>query len=185
MSNCTLDSNGNLLDASQIEWYNDPDDQAPISSSARPLTTTSSVSSTGPTMIGMFFHSLGSPTTKVAGARRSHRAMCPSAKIADLDNTVSSSRKHKAASNGSQASTSHCHHVASLLTSDADHDTMDTAPMSELVDTDKEDAVAEDNKDEGEDGNKPVNEPVEDGYLQTKTMADSDHKVSLSYAVTG
>jgi hypothetical protein len=129
----------------------------------------------------MFLHSLGSPTTKVAGARRSHRATRPSAKIADPDNMASSSRKRKATSDGGRASTSHRRRVASPVTSDADHDTTDTAPASELVDTDKEDAPAEDKEDEGEDGN----EPVEDGYLQTKAMADSDRQVSLLYAITG
>jgi hypothetical protein len=34
MSDCALDSDGNLLDASQIEWFNNPDDKIPISQPA-------------------------------------------------------------------------------------------------------------------------------------------------------
>jgi hypothetical protein len=66
----------------------------------------------------------------------------------------------------------------SPVTSDADHDT-DTAPTSEKEDAvanDNEDAVADDNGDDGVDGE----EHIEDGYLQTKAMADSDRKVSIS-----
>jgi hypothetical protein len=125
----------------------------------------------------MFFHSLGTPTTKVAGARRLHRATRPSAKITDPDNTASS-RKRKAASDVARASTSHRHRVVSPVTSDADHNT-NTAPTSEKQDAvanDNEDAVADDNGDDGVDGE----EHIEDGYLQTKAMADSDRKVSIS-----
>ena len=183
MSNCALDSDGKLLDASHFNWYNDPDDKEPISTStsAHPLTTASSVSSTTPSTIGMFFHRLGSPTTKVAGARRSHRATRPSAKIADPDNMASSSRKRKATSDGGRASTSHRRRVASPLTSDEEPDAMDTTAASEVVETDKEDAVGDEKEDAEVDGN----EPVEDGYLHTKVMADSDRQVSLSYAITG
>jgi hypothetical protein len=102
--------------------------------------------------------------------------MCPSAKITDPDNTASSSCKRKATSNGGQVL--HCH-VASLLTSDTEPDAIDTAPASEVVETDKEDAVANNIKDEEVDGD----EPAEDGYLQTKAMGDIDRKVRLSYVI--
>ena len=125
----------------------------------------------------MFFHSLGSPTKKVAGARRSHRATRPSARIADPDNTASSSRKRKATSDGGRASTSHRRRVASPLTSDEETDAMDTAPASEVVETDQEDAVADEKEDAEVDGDEPH------GYLHTKAMADGDRQVRLSYAV--
>ena len=188
MSNCALDSDGNLLDAAHIEWFNDPDDKVPISGPAQPLTAMSSLSSTTPTTIGMFFHNLGSPTMKVAGARRSRRATRPSTKITDPDNTASSS-KRKAAPDVARASTSRRRRVVSPVTSDADHDT-DTEPTSEFVDTEKEDGVANDNKDaddnedavadDNEDDGVDGEEHIEDGYLQTKAMADSDRKVSIS-----
>jgi hypothetical protein len=181
MSSYALDADGKLLDASQIDWYNDPDDKEPISAStsACPLTAASSISLMTPSTIGMFFHSLGSPTTKVAGACHSHKAMHPSAKITDLDNMASSSRKCKATSNGGWALTSHHCRVASLLTSIAEPDATDTAPASEVVETDKEDAVANEKEDVEVDGD----EPVEDGYLHMKVMANSDCQVRLSYAV--
>ena len=131
----------------------------------------------------MFFHSLGSPTTKVAGARRSHRATRPSAKITDPDNTASSS-KRKAASDV-HASTTRRRHVSSPVTSDAEQDT-DPAPASELVDTEIEDTVADEHEvgKHNEDGgvNGDGDEAVEDRYLETKAMAESDRQVSVSSA---
>jgi hypothetical protein len=90
---CAVGADGKLLDANQIDWYNDPDDDAPLPAL--------SVSTTKPTVRAFklmviaraltVLHTQGSrqltltelaqPATFVAGARRSNRVSKPSRRV--------------------------------------------------------------------------------------------------------
>jgi hypothetical protein len=69
---CALGSDGQLLDAVQIPWYNDPDDTNPI-----PLATSHHARTLA---------NIALPAEKVAGSRHSGRASRPSARMRDPDN---------------------------------------------------------------------------------------------------
>jgi len=79
-------SDGNLLDASQIPWFNDPDDDQPIAPTSSSAQRQASASRTVTT--------LDSFVTKVPPAmRRSTRAPRPSTKAIDPDNIMALKRK--------------------------------------------------------------------------------------------
>ena len=80
--NCAVGPNGNLLDASQIVWFRDPDDDEPMA----PATS----STAQPQVSAM---TLDSFVTKVPAARRSTRAPRPSTKAIDPDNIMALKRK--------------------------------------------------------------------------------------------
>ncbi|KAG2046729.1 hypothetical protein BDR06DRAFT_1025358 [Suillus hirtellus] len=91
MSNSAVNANGILKDASEIEWYHDPDDDMPISphpeSSSKalppgPRTLDSSMAlPPGPRTLDSFVGSHRMPATVVAGSRRSGWPIKPSAKV--------------------------------------------------------------------------------------------------------
>lgn len=87
MSNCALGADGKLLDASEIQFFNDVDDDVPISGPSNPP----------PIPIHPLF-SRASPVQKVAGSRRTARVSRPSAKVIDPNNAETISRKRKAES---------------------------------------------------------------------------------------
>src|SRR5260221_1737920 len=76
---CAIGPDGGLLDETEIDWVNDPDDDVPM-----PMATTSS----------MVQRSLDSFVTKPpVPARRSTRAARPSTKATDPDNAMAIKRK--------------------------------------------------------------------------------------------
>ena len=75
---CAVSADGNLLDASQIKWYNDADDEMPLPTPALVMTEKAP--------IHPLFQSSSIPGIKVAGSRRSNRATRPSARAIDPDN---------------------------------------------------------------------------------------------------
>jgi len=76
---CAIGPGGELLDASEIDWVNDPDDDEPM-----PMATTSSMAQPS---LDSFVMKLPNPT------RRSTRAARPSAKAIDPDNAMAIKRK--------------------------------------------------------------------------------------------
>jgi hypothetical protein len=83
---CAVGTDGNLKDASEIVWHNNPDDECPL-----PAPGPTTEKSTAP--VHHFF----------TGARRSTRAPRPLTKIVDPDNVASSSSarsKRKAVDSG-------------------------------------------------------------------------------------
>src|ERR1700685_1168477 len=101
MSDCAVGPDGKLLDAKDIEWYEDADSSEPINQVTTPsVTTTSSSAAFHP-----FLRGGPAPAVVVAGARRSGRATRPSNRITDPDNAeaLSSATTHKRKASGSMA----------------------------------------------------------------------------------
>jgi hypothetical protein len=147
---CAVGADGNLKDASEIVWHNDPDDECPLPAPGR-----TTEKSTAP--VHHFF----------TGARHSARAPRPSTKIVDPDNVASSSSarsKRKAVDSGPGTSRRVARKVipASSASSDdaGDLDGEDDAECTE-------DGVAEDGA--AEDGAEAL-------YAQTKAMGDADRE---------
>ena len=89
---CAIATDGNLLDESEIVWYNDAEDLDPI---AAPSTSSMSKA----TSIHAFFK--GGPTPGhavfVAGGRRSSRVSKPSKRVCDAEAQAESSKCPRAA----------------------------------------------------------------------------------------
>ncbi len=98
--NCAVGPNGNLLDASQIVWFNDPDDDKPMA----PAT-----SSTAQPQVSVMM--LDSYITKVPAVHQSTRAPHPSTKAINPNNIMALKRKP---SNPAPNKPSCCPHHASL-----------------------------------------------------------------------
>src|SRR6266851_9388281 len=100
---CAVGPDGTLLDASQIVWFNDPDDDEPMvpATSSAPLVAQLQVS----------VATLNSFVTKIPPAiHRSACAPCPSTRAIDPDNIMALKRKP---SNTAAAKPScHPHHVS-------------------------------------------------------------------------
>ncbi|KAG1887876.1 hypothetical protein F4604DRAFT_1916749 [Suillus subluteus] len=75
---CALNADGTLKDASEIKFYNDPDDDVPLPQ----------VPSTEPTRnaFSVLLNAGHTPATVAAGSWRSGRPSKPSARIRDADN---------------------------------------------------------------------------------------------------
>ena len=105
MSDCAVGPDGKLLDAKDIEWYEDADSSEPINQATTPSVTTASSSAA----IHPFFRGGPAPAVVVAGARRSGHATRPSNRITDPDNAeaLSSTTTHKCKASGGMAA-GHC-----------------------------------------------------------------------------
>ena len=78
---CAVAADGSLLDASEILFYNDPDDNTPLPNSNSAATSTH---------LHPFFQGSPAPSKIVAGSRRSARVTRPSARITDPNNLEAS-----------------------------------------------------------------------------------------------
>lgn len=90
MSGCAVGSDGKLLDAADIVWFEDVDSSEPINSTTTPSGPSSITASNSPAAIPPL--NRGEPESAVVapGARRSGRATRPSIRIADPDNAAAS-----------------------------------------------------------------------------------------------
>ena len=84
--NCALGTDGKLLDASQIRWFNDPDDDEPMASASTSSTTQRPMAQVA-TMLDSFI------TNVPPAAWRSTRAPRPSTKAIDPNNVMNLKRK--------------------------------------------------------------------------------------------
>jgi hypothetical protein len=140
---CAIGPDGKLLDASEIDWVNDPDNDELL-----PVVTTSS---TAQPSLDSFITKLPVP------ARRSTRAVHPSAKAIDPDNAMASKRK---SSDAPAPNPSRClRHVS------PEHE--------EANATDSEASEHDCSTDTGEDD--PVD--LRGAYEETKALGDADRKV--------
>jgi hypothetical protein len=74
---CAVAADGSLLDASEIVFYNDADDDTPLPNSNSGMTST---------RLRPFLQGGPAPSKIVAGSRRSTRVPRPSARITDPNN---------------------------------------------------------------------------------------------------
>jgi hypothetical protein len=178
MSGCAVGKDGALLDADQIDFYNDPDDVVPISGPSRPLiaaSSWSSISSTTPSTLNTFFNSTRVPAVKLAGARCSQRVSRPSAKVLNPNNMVS--RKRQAADDPNRTASSRRRVLSPATTSDHDTDVDDASQddaavrsASNLIDSEYEqEGVVDEDTDDG----------VIKAYEATKSMGDIDRQVRV------
>ncbi|KAG2080597.1 uncharacterized protein F5147DRAFT_784180 [Suillus discolor] len=96
---CALNADGTLKDASEITFFNDPDDKVPlpqVASSAQPSSSTTSAKDT----FSILLKAGCTPATVAAGSRRSGWPSKPSARIRDADNAcgLSSSTNRRGSS---------------------------------------------------------------------------------------
>ena len=90
---CAEDQDGCLLDATEIVWYNDADDDIPIAPSSSGATKGSSCQPSAATATTLDKYFASSPTKKIAGSRRSTHVMRPSTKATDPNNVMTHKRK--------------------------------------------------------------------------------------------
>jgi hypothetical protein len=146
--NCAVGSDGNLLDASQIVWFRDPDDDQPIALTSSSAQHQASASRTMTTMLDSFVTKVPPPT------RRSTHAPHPSTKAIDLDNIMA--LKHKSSNTGAGKPSS-CPHYVSL-----DHE---------------EDKATEHDPMEGEESEDDDVVDPDAAYQETKALSDANHEV--------
>ena len=148
--NCAVGSNGKLLDASQIVWFNDPDDDEPMAPA-----TTSSMAQAAQCQASTSWTTttLDSFVSKVPPAtRRSTRAPRPSTKAIDPDNIMA--HKRKASNTAASKPSCHPHHPSP----DDEKDKATEPDPTDSVDDDLVDPDA--------------------AYKETKVLGDADREVS-------
>jgi hypothetical protein len=170
MSGCAVAPDGSLLDASEIEFFNDVDDDVPISYSApsRSLAAAASTSSiaSAATTLDSFFSS-HSPAAKVAGVRRTARTSRPLARIIDPDNVLmaKAGQKRKANVSGTGRRVARKHRVGS----DTDNGEPDDVEATNSSEKDASDGEDEENVDD--------EAAAQAGYDELKAMGDNDRQV--------
>lgn len=173
---CAVDTTGKLLDASEIVFYNDPDDETPISGPGAPPKLS----------IHPFFSHGAPPARIIAGARHSSHASRPSARLVDPDNAESStSGKHKVDSSmGDRCVSRNKEGTKSAnqlnASGDGDSDDSDEEDLLPLVDVEDFD-----DEDDAEDDDAPGTEVGDDdefeaAYLETQAMTIADREVIYS-----
>jgi hypothetical protein len=147
--NCAVDLDGNLLDASQITWYNDPGDDKPIAPATASTTAQRQLSAT---TLDSFITKVP-PAADVAGSRRSTHTTRPSTKVTDPDNAMVLKRKpsHTPATNLARRP---CHTSAELENA--------TEPDSESTDAEEDNPFDPD-----------------DACEETKALGDADREVCV------
>lgn len=166
-SQCAVGSDGNLLDASEIQWFHDADDEhplPPVSSSISVPPESGTVASSEPE-VHPFFRGRGAPAVIVAGARRSTRAIRPSTRVTDPNNAEpSTSTRHK---RSRKESPPHRRTSRKIVQSDAESsEHTETFPSA----TDVTETLMPNDSDDDDDGSE---------YAQLQAMADADHEVNL------
>jgi hypothetical protein len=156
-SGCAVGPDGSLLDASQIKWFHDADDALPFAPASSSPSSGDKASTSSEAGVHPLFRRRPAATLKVAGARRSARALRPSARMIDPDNAEAST------SAGQKRS-----RKASIPTRRTSRKVIesDTEPASERSGT----PIATDAGEETEPG-------AAEDYAKLQLMADADHEV--------
>lgn len=178
---CVIGPDGNLLDANQIIFYNDPDDAEPL-----PLPAT------GSAVIHPFFGH--APATMTAGSRRSTRISRPSTRLMDPDNAETSVRPAPTRKRSATTTTSTEAAQRALRRIKITDDTEEEDPIvDEPPYTSDDDNPAGEQSDDDEDtesgaraggdteksGEDTEPDIVGEAYRTTKAMGDADRHVSL------
>ena len=146
--NCAVGSDGNLLDASQIVWFRDPDNDQPIAPTSSSAQRQASASRTVTTTLDSFVTKVPPP------ARRSTRAPRPSTKAIDPDNIMA--LKCKSSNTGAGKPSSRPRYVS------PDHE---------------EDEATERDPTDGEESEDDDAVDPDAAYQETKALGDADHEV--------
>jgi hypothetical protein len=159
---CALGPDGQLLNASEIQFFFDPDDDKPMQ--PLPPKSIDHSSSTNNPPIDAFTVLLARPGEMSAaqtGARRSRRVGKPSEKLRDANSTTAAPKKHPLDPTAASSVVTHRHRRAVVTDSDDD------------VQLDNDD------KSNGEDvGNHMSTESdAEAAYQETKALGDADRAV--------
>jgi hypothetical protein len=185
MSQCAIGADGQLLDASEIQFFNDVDDDTPISGPSN-LPTPSSWP------IHPLFSGIHSPALNVAGSRRTARVSRPSTKVHDPDNAEGSGVAKRKATASSGRRNMRKVVIDTDIESGGDGNTNTDAQSNHTLGA----ATPDDQNATTEDGESEYPPPIEaddsgDGdsaiaadmaYAQTKAMGDADRLVSQSYS---
>ena len=163
MSECAVRADGTLKDASEIDWFNDVDDDKPI-----PDLPANQIPSSSSTTLHPFFTGSRAPAIFVAGTRRSARVPRPSTRMLDPDNiegsSITTAAKRKATDNMRTTGRLVVRKVSTEATSSDDDGSDDDANPSVIVDGD----VME------------TEDDPELAYMSTKVMGDADREVSYT-----
>jgi hypothetical protein len=188
MSGCAVGHDGQLLDASEIIFYNDVDDDAPISG----LPSSSNASAPlHPIFTGL------APAIKIAGARRTNRISRPSMKARDPDNAEASVLPIKRQSRDKQIARRIPRKTISDTSSDSDKENTDPRPADHedtnegadefppLLDADDSDDEGDEKEGDGGHGDETEMDvdDAEEAYALTKNMGDSDRQVTFHAAL--
>jgi hypothetical protein len=129
---CAVAADGSLLDASEILFYNDPDDNTPLPNSNSAATSTH---------LHPFFQGSPAPRKIVAGSRRSARVTHPSARITDPNNLEASvTRKRSATVMTSAEGSLRTAHRAKLTGGDDENEHDEESDNAEVDTGDDDDA---------------------------------------------
>jgi hypothetical protein len=180
MPGCTVASDGTLLDESQIDFYNDPDDDVPISGPHHAPSTSSSVSSMCSSTLDAFFTSR-EPAAVIAGVRRTSHTSKPSARARDTTNALLAPSTHQKRKAEGVAKP---RHVTRKVVQDSDgsaelSDSEDRSGFAKASDNEDTDAAYDD---AGEDAGEATDVGDDDAitaYEMTRAMGDHDREVSL------
>ncbi len=189
MSDCAVGPDGKLLDAKDIQWFEDADSLELINHAATSLSITTANS---PATIHLFFCGEPAPAVVVAGACCSGHTTRPSNKITDPDNAKASSLSTMCSSNKvtnaddaevSSFTTTHKHkaswtmaagrRINRKVTSD-DKGSTDGCEISNY----EPDVAEHPATSDIEAGNTKPEEDPNVGYVSTKAMGDADHVTS-------
>ena len=160
MPGCAIGPNGNLLNAEDIQWYEDVDSSEPINLATTPSSSITTANTS--TTIHPFFHG-------VATACHSGRMTHPFNRITDPDNAVAT-HKHKASC--SMAAGRRINHKVTVN----DKGSSDGSETSDYEPDVAELPAASSDKDAGE---TEQDKDTDISYASTKAMGDADHEVSV------
>jgi hypothetical protein len=167
MSDCAVGPDSKLLDAKDIEWYEDADSSEPINQATAPSVATASSSAT----IHPFFRGGPAPAVVVAGARHSGCATRPSNRITDPDNAeaLSSTTTHKRKASGGMAAGRRINRKVAV----DDEGSTDGGEINDYKPHIAEHPATTSDDEAGD------TKPDDLAYVSTKAMGDADCEVRL------
>lgn len=192
MSGCAVGPDGKLLDAKDIKWYEDADSSEPINHTTTPSVSVTTANSSN--TIHPFFRGDPAPAVVATGSRRSGRAIRPSNRIIDPDNSeaLSFAAVHKLNApiprpNNVEASPTHKRKASRTMAGGDgagrrinrkigvdDKESSDGSEISDYEPDVAEHPVTSDI----EAGDTEPDEDPELAYVSTKAMGDADREVS-------
>ena len=183
ISGCAVGSDGTLINASQIEFFNDPDTTILISGSSYPLTSMSSTSLTSVvsrvlSTLNIFISCSCAPAVITAESHCSAQVPQPSTKVTDPNNgalpeTVSAGYKHKAARAANTVPAS-CHRIQDTQSDSNFNNDLSESKHKDVTTNNELKADGRVDGKEDLDAIEYSNGDTEVAYEETKGMSDSD-----------